>query len=131
MRSLFTAALLVGALGACGVTPPPSAAVDCPKSAPAPNLGPSCVLYDKSVVGWTVKRAVFHSVMVGGSAGERAQYEASKPNDPAGYDAFWNCTGYATTHADAWCECPRGPNREFEDAEAAALKGHVVWIEAH
>jgi hypothetical protein len=64
-------------------------------SAVPASRGPSCVLFDKSVVGWTMRRAVFQSQRVGGSPGEREQYASGHPEDPAGYDAFWNCTGYA------------------------------------
>ncbi len=111
----------------CANPPTPAAVAPCPRAVSAPP-GRACTLFDKSVVGWTMKRAVFESELVGGTAGDRERYDADHSRGPNGYDAFWVCTGYARAEKGAWCECPRGPSRWFEDLQEKDMP--VVWVTA-
>ena len=76
-----------------------------------------------------MKLADFRPELAGASPGERARYLATTPADPSKYGSFYACTSFAVTSREAWCECPRAENRQFEDAEEADLKGHVVWVQ--
>jgi hypothetical protein len=80
---------------------------------------------DKSATGWTMKRAVFTTELVAGGTAADREESAQTAHDPAAYDSFWHCTGYAEKVKGAWCECPRGPNRTFEDLRAKDAP--VVW----
>jgi hypothetical protein len=92
-------------------------------SAQCPAPPRSCLLFDKSVVGWTMKRATFTSELVaGGTQADRIQ-AAKHAADPWAYDSFYACTEYAKK--GAWCECPRGLNRGFEDQREK--DSPVVW----
>lgn len=66
-------AILVGSMVAgCNTSQPPSPS--------APTSGDqACTLYDKSIVGWTMKRAVFKSEMVGGTIGDKQLSEREPP----------------------------------------------------
>jgi hypothetical protein len=119
MRAMIVAVVL-GAVCSCA---PVGDARPCRRVAAAPS-GAACTLYDKSTVGWTMKRAVFASALVGGTPGDRQQFEAS--GHSGGYDAFWTCTTYARAEKSAWCECPRGSSRLFEDA--MEKDSPVVWV---
>ena len=82
----------------------------------------ACILYDKNVAGQTMQRATFDVALVGGTTWEQTQYL----NAANQYDSFWSCNAYSKASSTAWCECPRGDNKTFEDAREK--DSNVKWI---
>ncbi len=116
---------------------PPFPPVPCPSipamAAPFPAAktaaSHACTLFDKSIVGWTMKEAVFEPEMVGGTQGDRELAE----RDPLGWDrAFWSCVVFAKASKGSWCECPRGPGGEGDRAFEKQMEKTqpVVWTSA-
>ena len=71
-----------------------------------------------------MKRAVFESALVGGTKWDRDQY--NEHDAAAAYDSFYVCVGYARATKGAWCECPRGKRREFENDREK--DSPVLWV---
>lgn len=77
-----------------------------------------CVLYAHASDGSTIKEAVVAPEVIGTPGMQQSKLDEYAP--------FWTCIGLEV--GNAWCECPSGSNKPFEDGALKLNPNHIVWL---
>lgn len=121
MNIFLALALIVGAIAGCGKS---SGLSREPQELKIETI--TCKAYHKSIVGWTIQRASYERIMVGGTPGD--QQWSKKELDM--YGSVWDCQLDVSHDKDSWCECKSPYIRSASNREAELIAfPSVIWIE--